>query len=258
MKKGSGSGCIPRTNWSGSGRPKNIRHTDPATVLIIEPMTRIRINKNYVSSCGFVSVIWPKKGIQSHSIEITTGPKREVKVTQSMFFFIFLLFDGRIRIRICEAQKLTDPTNTKEYPSLWKQKKKNQESLYLEFHLCFRASRGSSAWLSPVQQHLPATSGKLIMRTILTAIYGPKIHRAPCSVTFSCGQIHYEGKWEGWSLEIETFLVPAKWHGAVRRVPFLGPKKGEISTAQPPPTCPRNGFPSIKSITYRIISIRGP
>ena len=24
----------------------------------------------------------------------------------------------------------------------------------------------------------------------------------------------------GWALEIETFLGPMKWHGAVRRVPF--------------------------------------
>jgi hypothetical protein len=24
----------------------------------------------------------------------------------------------------------------------------------------------------------------------------------------------------GWALEIETFLGPVKWHGAVRRVPF--------------------------------------
>ncbi len=31
----------------------------------------------------------------------------------------------------------------------------------------------------------------------------------------------------------------------------LGSKKVEISRAQPPPTCPSNGFAGIKNITYR-------
>jgi hypothetical protein len=61
----------------------------------------------------------------------------------------------------------------------------------------------------------------------------------------------------GWALEIETFGSPVKWHQDVRRVPF-GPKKVEISWAQPPPTCPSNGYARIKSITYRAVSIRGP
>jgi hypothetical protein len=38
----------------------------------------------------------------------------------------------------------------------------------------------------------------------------------------------------------------------------LGPKKVEISRAQPPLTCPSNGFGCIKSIMYRDGSIRGP
>jgi hypothetical protein len=61
----------------------------------------------------------------------------------------------------------------------------------------------------------------------------------------------------GWALEIETFLGPVKWHQAIRGVPF-GPKKFEISRAQPPPTCLSNGFARIKSITFRAISIRDP
>jgi hypothetical protein len=150
------------------------KHTDPATVLIIEPVTRIRIKKNYVCSCGFV--IWPKKRIQSHSIEITTGPKREVKVTEiNVFVFLYsFALDGRIRIRIRannygsgsakpkNLQILHTRKNTLVSENRRKNITKSHESLYLEFHLCFRASRGPSAWLSPVQQHLPATSGKLI------------------------------------------------------------------------------------------------
>jgi hypothetical protein len=41
------------------------------------------------------------------------------------------------------------------------------------------------------------------------------------SKKYLCGQIHYQGKWEGgWALEIEMFLGPVKWHRAVRQVPF--------------------------------------
>jgi hypothetical protein len=50
----------------------------------------------------------------------------------------------------------------------------------------------------------------------------------------------------GWALEFESFLVPAKWHGANSRVPF-GAQKLEISRAQPPPTCPSNGTARIKN-----------
>jgi hypothetical protein len=32
---------------------------------------------------------------------------------------------------------------------------------------------------------------------------------------------------------------------------FFGPKKLEIFSAQPPPTCPRNVYARIKNITYR-------
>ncbi len=60
----------------------------------------------------------------------------------------------------------------------------------------------------------------------------------------------------GWALEVTTFLSPVKWHRAVRRVSF-GAQKVAISRAQPPPTCPSNGFARIKSIKYRAVSIRG-
>ncbi len=43
----------------------------------------------------------------------------------------------------------------------------------------------------------------------------------------------------GWALEIESFFGPVKWHRADREC-NLGPKKLQISKAQPPPTCPMN------------------
>jgi hypothetical protein len=39
----------------------------------------------------------------------------------------------------------------------------------------------------------------------------------------------------GWALEIDIFLVPVKWHRAVRQVPF-GTQKAEIFRAQPTPS----------------------
>jgi hypothetical protein len=51
----------------------------------------------------------------------------------------------------------------------------------------------------------------------------------------------------GWALEIETFLGPVKWHCPLGEC-HLGPKKVEISRAQPPPTSASNGFARIKSI----------
>ncbi len=54
-----------------------------------------------------------------------------------------------------------------------------------------------------------------------------------------------------WALEINTYLGPVKWHRADRRVPFLGPKKVEISRAHPPPTCClRNGSARTKNIKH--------
>jgi hypothetical protein len=63
--------------------------------------------------------------------------------------------------------------------------------------------------------------------------------------------INYEGKWElGWALEIESFLGLVKWHRVDRRVKF-GAQKLEISMAQPPPTCPSNGYARIQNIMHR-------
>ncbi len=46
-------------------------------------------------------------------------------------------------------------------------------------------------------------------------------------------------------------LGPVKWHRAVRQVSFWAQKSID-SMAQPPSTCPSNGFARIKSITYMI------
>jgi hypothetical protein len=54
---------------------------------------------------------------------------------------------------------------------------------------------------------------------------------------------------EGWSLEFETFW--ALWNDIeLLGECHLGPKKVEISRAQPHPTCPRNGFARMENITY--------
>ncbi len=55
----------------------------------------------------------------------------------------------------------------------------------------------------------------------------------------------------------EDLFGPVKWHRTSRRGPFLGPKKYEISRAHSPPICPSNCFALIKSITYRVVSIKG-
>ncbi len=57
---------------------------------------------------------------------------------------------------------------------------------------------------------------------------------------------------EGWSLEFESFLGPVKWQGADRRVPF-GAQKPAKSMAQPPPTCPSNGYARIQNIMNRAV-----
>ncbi len=50
------------------------------------------------------------------------------------------------------------------------------------------------------------------------------------------------------------FIFWALWNGSeLLGECHLGPKKGEISRAQPPPTCPSNGFACIKNITYRAV-----
>ncbi len=45
----------------------------------------------------------------------------------------------------------------------------------------------------------------------------------------------------GWALEFESFLGPVKWHWA------------ENSRAQPPPTCPSNGYARIQNIMHRAV-----
>ncbi len=61
----------------------------------------------------------------------------------------------------------------------------------------------------------------------------------------------------GRALEIETFLGPV-WNDIEPSGELhLGPKKVKISRAQPPPTCPINGFARIKSIMYRTVLKRG-
>ncbi len=61
----------------------------------------------------------------------------------------------------------------------------------------------------------------------------------------------------GWALEIETFW--ALWNGIKQlgKCHFFGAQKVEIYRAQPPSTCPSNGFARMKTILCRAISIRG-
>ena len=65
------------------------------------------------------------------------------------------------------------------------------------------------------------------------------------------GQIHYLGKWKGvgpW--KSQHFWAPNGTR-LKARCHFTRPKNFSISKAPPPPpTCPRNGFAQIKSITY--------
>jgi hypothetical protein len=61
--------------------------------------------------------------------------------------------------------------------------------------------------------------------------------------------IHLRGQVGGvWALEFESFLGPVKW---LR--PDLGPKKLEISRAQPPPTFLSNGYARIQYIVQRAV-----
>jgi hypothetical protein len=52
----------------------------------------------------------------------------------------------------------------------------------------------------------------------------------------------------GWALEISSFLGP-KWSSPIR-CHFTGPKQLSNSRAQPPPTCPRNGYARIQNIMH--------
>jgi hypothetical protein len=55
---------------------------------------------------------------------------------------------------------------------------------------------------------------------MVLAIYSPIIYTAPC-IMFWMRAYPLRGQvGRGWALEIESFLVPVKWHRADRRVPF--------------------------------------
>ncbi len=55
-----------------------------------------------------------------------------------------------------------------------------------------------------------------------------------------------------WALEFESFLGPVKWLEPIGEY-HLGPKKLENSRAQPPPTCPSNGYARIQNIMHRAV-----
>jgi hypothetical protein len=56
----------------------------------------------------------------------------------------------------------------------------------------------------------------------------------------------------GWNLEIESFLGPVKCIEPIGEC-HLGPKKLEISRAQPRPTFPSNGYARIQNIMHRAV-----
>ncbi len=78
--------------------------------------------------------------------------------------------------------------------------------------------------------------------------YGPLIHTALYVILLMWANLLLGQVGEVWVLEISTFLGP-KWHSPDSSIPFHRAQKSLISRAQPPPTCPRNGFVCIKSIT---------
>ncbi len=85
-------------------------------------------------------------------------------------------------------------------------------------------------------------------------IYGPMIDMALYVMLLMhanplLGQV--EG---GYALENSIFWGP-KLHSPDGLMHFTRPKKVIITRAQPPPTCPGNGFARIKSITYRAMHI---
>jgi hypothetical protein len=86
-------------------------------------------------------------------------------------------------------------------------------------------------------------------QSFILTIYAPMIYTAPCLMFLMRADTLRGQVGGGWALEISSFLGPVKWHRADRRVPFshLGPKKLEISRAQPHPTCPSNGSARIKN-----------
>ncbi len=79
--------------------------------------------------------------------------------------------------------------------------------------------------------------------------YAPMIYTVLC-IMFWMRAYPFLGKWEGvgpWKSRV--FWAP---NGTLlsARCYFTGPKKLSISRAQPPPTCPRNGFAHIQNIMH--------
>ena len=74
--------------------------------------------------------------------------------------------------------------------------------------------------------------------------YAPMIYTVLC-IMFWMHAYPVLGQVEGgWALEFESFLSRVKWHRADRRVLF-GAQKPKNFRAQPPPTCPSNGYARI-------------
>ncbi len=85
------------------------------------------------------------------------------------------------------------------------------------------------------------------VQALCIAIYAPMIYTALCIMLLMRAASITRAIGRGWGPEN---LEPiGECH--------LEPKKVEISWAQPPPTCPSNGFARIKRITNRALSIRG-
>jgi hypothetical protein len=79
--------------------------------------------------------------------------------------------------------------------------------------------------------------------------FASMIFTALC-ICFGCLHIHYFGKWERvgpWDSRV--YWVP---NGTclLAQCHFTGPKKLLNSRAQPPPTCPRNGYAHIQNIMH--------
>jgi hypothetical protein len=89
------------------------------------------------------------------------------------------------------------------------------------------------------------------------AFNGPMIYMALYIIYFWCGQIHYEGQWEGEGPGNPDFFGPLKFYRALRRMPF-GAQNSLNFQGPTPSHRPKYRFACIKSITYRTVSIRGP
>ncbi len=77
------------------------------------------------------------------------------------------------------------------------------------------------------------------------------IYMAPCPCVMLlmwAAPLRGQVKW-GWTLEIETFLGPVKWHSPLGSMPFhSGQKKSRFSRAQPSPIALVMDLPSPKAL----------